>query len=32
MAGFSYDAQRRYRIGEPQKVFGIAAAMVVVIV
>jgi hypothetical protein len=27
MAGFSCDAQRRYRIGEPQNVFGTAAAM-----
>jgi hypothetical protein len=32
MAGFSCDAQRRYRIGEPQNVFGTAAAMGVVIV
>jgi len=32
MAGFSCDAQRRYRIGEPQNVFGTAAAMDVVIV
>jgi hypothetical protein len=32
MAGFSCDAQRRYRMGEPQNVFGTAAAMDVVIV
>jgi hypothetical protein len=32
MAGFSWDAQRRYRIGEPQNVFGMAAAMIVVVV
>ena len=32
MAGFSCDAQRRYRIGEPQNVFGTAAAMVIGIV
>jgi hypothetical protein len=31
IAGFSCDAQRRYRMGEPQNVFGTAAAMVVVI-
>lgn len=29
IAGFSCDAHRRYRIGEPQNVFGTAAAMVV---
>ena len=27
-AGFSCEAQRMYRIGEPQKVFGMADAMV----
>ena len=32
MAGFSCDAQRRYRIGEPQNVFGTAAAIVIVVV